>query len=61
MKTLFKLGKDHPEYYPQSFLEERFSNGCISSGKGYVRIAHGFYSVRLTFVEWLERYKLKIL
>lgn len=59
MKTLFKF-KNLPEikYMTNDQAEELYKLG----GKEFpVRVSIGFYSDKLHFRDWLDRYKIKIL
>lgn len=69
MKALFKL-KKIPYIYENQLsnekAEEYYRQGNLPFdvagwGNGAVHISCGFYSKKLTFSEWIDRYKLKII
>ncbi len=69
MKAIFKL-KEVPWRYENCLTnekaEEYYKHGCLPFdvpcyGSGSVRVSHGFYSIKLTFEEWVDRYRLVIL
>lgn len=69
MKALFKL-KEIPYIYENQLsnekAEEYYKKGKLpfnvsGYGKGEVRVSSGFYSRELTFSEWVDRYRLKII
>lgn len=68
MKSIFKL-KEEPfnpiNYLTSELAEEYYSSGSLPfttrKGDGRKRIPHGYYSLELTFDQWLEYYNIKIL
>jgi hypothetical protein len=69
MKALFKL-KETPYIYENMLsnekAEEYYKKGSLPFnvggwGFGAVRVSCGFYSQHLTFAEWVDRYRLKII
>lgn len=69
MKALFKL-KEVPYIYENQLsnekAEEYYKKGYLPFnvggwGNGAVHVSCGFYSQKLTFSEWIDRYGLKII
>lgn len=59
MKSIFKL-KEYP-YSEWNYIKEKDAQIGYKTNKPATRVNAGFYSRLLTFKEWLNYYKFKIL
>lgn len=59
MKTLFRLKKI--PYFEYKYMTNEQAEKEYKGSKYPSRVSSGFYSKKLEFHEWMDRYKIKIL